>query len=118
MSKGKLRLLWGVVGVVILASCFLLGYGLNHNKQKHTGITLQVLKVEAKPAEHIEEGYGYRIYVNDTLIIDQPFIPNTSRLPFRSKKDAKKVGELVVSHMRTRGDISISTKDLKTLGIL
>lgn len=117
MTSSPKRPIIAIVAVIcVLSGCFAVGYSLNHRKSK--GITLRIVKVDAKSENQMQQGYGYQIYVNDTLVIDQPFIPNTAKRPFQTKKDAEKVGKIVVDHMRTRGDISISTKELKSLGVL
>lgn len=48
-----------------------------------------------------EGGFGYRIYRNQRLFIDQPYIPALpGRKAFRSRRDAGKVANLVLEKLR------------------
>jgi hypothetical protein len=116
LKKSKLHLLIGVLLAIIFIFIFVFCFAGNHKKK---GIHLEVVKVEANLVEHIEKGYGYQIYVNDTLVIYQPFIPDVQgKIPFRSKEDAFKVGDFVVNRMRTHNDFFVSQRDLEKLGVI
>jgi hypothetical protein len=115
-KKSKLRILYGALLAIVLIFVVALCFSKFH---KRKGISLEVVEVKANPAENLEEGYGYRIYVNDTLLIYQPFIPSVpGKQPFKTKDEAFKVGELVVHHMQTYGDFFVSKDDLKKIGVI
>lgn len=104
-----------LIGTLVLG----IAYCYSANRKKKEGIHLEIVEVAGSPIQKsAEKGYGYRIYVNDTLLIYQPFIPNVlGRHPFKTKNDAKKVGNLVVHHMRACGNFFVSRKEIDSLDI-
>ena len=64
-------------------------------------------------------GWGYTIYVNDSLYIRQSFIPGLNgRHSFASREDALKTGELAIKKMAITHKMPfISQKDLQQLHI-
>lgn len=65
-----------------------------------------------------DDGYGYRIFQYDRPVIVQPFIPALpGKETFRTKQDARKVGNLVLKRVKAGEDCSVSKEDLKKEGI-
>lgn len=64
-------------------------------------------------------GWGYEIYANDTLIIQQRFIPAVpGKKGFVSKEQAKTVAGLVIKKMATTKDFPhVSIQELDSCGI-
>ena len=72
---------------------------------------LEIVQVE-------EYGYGYKVYEGKRTIIVQPFIPVISgKKSFKTRKDAEKVGTLVLRRIEAGEDFSISREDLKELNV-
>ena len=67
-----------------------------------------------------EAGWGYAIYTDNKLYIQQPFIPGVSgKHGFASQKDAQKAGGLVFRKMRQQQRFPvISRKELQEVGIM
>ncbi len=64
-------------------------------------------------------GYGYDIFVNNTLFVHQPTIPCLpGNKGFKTKSDAKKVATLVIAKIK-KGQIppSVSISEMEKLGI-
>lgn len=74
--------------------------------------------VELKPVQ-TDSGWGYEIYVNDTLYIKQKYIPTISgNHAFKSQEDATKAGKLVMTKLK-HGKIPTLTQDeLKEMNII
>jgi hypothetical protein len=66
-----------------------------------------------------ENGFGYKIYIEGNLYVDQPTIPAVAgNKGFKTKIDAEKVANLAIKKIR-QGIIppTISVEELKNLGI-
>jgi len=64
-------------------------------------------------------GWGYQLYVDTTLYIDQPFIPVISgHQPFATEEDAKKVAHLVLDRVSKQETPALDSADLINLGII
>jgi hypothetical protein len=65
-----------------------------------------------------ECGWGYTISTNGKVVIVQPFIPALEgRVPFETKRDARKTGEIVLERLIKGDDPSLSREDLQKAGI-
>lgn len=65
-------------------------------------------------------GWGYQIYKDSTLFIDQPTIPAIGGgLEFETLQDANRIAELVVSKLQTRkiGLPTVSIHELDSLQV-
>jgi Domain of unknown function (DUF4907) len=63
-------------------------------------------------------GWGYDIYVKDSVYISQDIIPTiTGRKAFASENDAKKLGELMVAKMKNNLRPVITDFELDSLKI-
>lgn len=67
-----------------------------------------------------EDGFGYKIYIDGTLYVDQPTIPAVAgNSSFKSESDAKIVADLAIEKIHQ--DIippTISVEELTSLGII
>ncbi len=98
-----------LTGILLIPVFFLL-INCNH-KPKYAELKLTVVEVE--------NGWGYKIDVNDTTLIYQPTIPGIyGNKPFHSKEDAKKIGEIVLRKLSKRQIPSISEEELIKNGII
>lgn len=80
----------------------------------HEGEVFVSLKTEQVPG-----GWGYKIYTDTTLYIDQPYIPVISgNKPFPTEQDAKKTAELVLEKLKKQELPSLDSADLINLGII
>lgn len=60
------------------------------------------------------DGWGYRIVVNDKVLINQPTIPAIDTVrPFPSEISAYTVGSLVLDRMNKNLDFSVSIEDIE-----
>lgn len=103
MTK-KLFLLIVLSFIVIICSIYYYGY-----QQLHS-IRLNVIETE--------NGWAYNILNNNQVFIHQPNIPaiqNTKA--FKSKADAKKVGNLVLQKIKTNSFPVVSKEELDSLKI-
>lgn len=67
----------------------------------------------------VPNGYGYKIFSGDKLLIQQEFIPAVKGdIAFGTKKDARKVANLVIEKIRNRTSPQISVEELEALGIV
>jgi hypothetical protein len=75
--------------------------------------------IVAKAKQLNTGGWGFDIYVKDTVFISQDIIPSiTGRKTFTSKKDALKVGELMVAKMKNNLRPVITDFELDSLKIV
>ncbi len=65
-----------------------------------------------------ENGWGYTITQNDKIIIKQTIIPAVeNNSSFKSKRDAMKVGELVLQKLNNNLSPTVTKNDLNLLSI-
>ena len=65
-------------------------------------------------------GWGYQVYKNEQLFINQPHIPSIQGVKgFKSKEDAQKTGEFIIRKL-TQGIMppSVTEIELDSLGVL
>ncbi len=66
-----------------------------------------------------DDGYGYRIFNGDRLVIQQEFIPGVKgNLKFESGEMAKNVAEKVVHKLANGKNPIITIKELRVLGVV
>jgi len=77
-------------------------------------------QIEVKIVDSNENTFGYEIWVEGQKIIYQPTIPSMAgNKGFKSKEQAQKVADLVVSKIRkNQMPPSVSPEELDSLGIL
>jgi hypothetical protein len=64
-------------------------------------------------------GWGYEIYVKDSVYISQEVIPSISgRTGFKTENDAQKVGELMVLKMKKNMIPNITEYELDSLKVI
>jgi hypothetical protein len=88
-------------------------------KQDETPQHPQAGKVRFEVEESEHGGYGYKIFNNDKLYINQPMIPSVAGIKgFETKEDAQKVANLVVEKINN-GIMppAVTEEELKKLNI-
>jgi hypothetical protein len=88
----------------------------NHSKSETKPTVSPNVKYEITVSEN---GYGYKIYMDENLYISQPNIPAMSGTAgFQSEADARKIAELAVSKIK-QGIMppTITTEEIKDNGI-
>ena len=66
-----------------------------------------------------DNGWGYEISVNNTLIIHQPYIPAVSgNHSFDNRSLARKTGKLVIEKLKNNKPPYISPEELESIGIM
>ncbi len=69
--------------------------------------------------EKVSGGWGYKIYSDTTVYIDQPYIPVIpGDKPFPSEEDAKKTAELVMEKLKKQESPALDSADLVNLGLI
>lgn len=107
MNMKKNKRISSVGCIVLLLLCGFV-YEYMHTANK---FHLEVIQVE-------NNGFGYKIYEKERLIIIQPFVPTISgKRAFKNKQDAGSVGSLVLERIKAGEDFAISNADLNNLGI-
>lgn len=67
----------------------------------------------------VENGWGYKIYKKNKVIIKQDIIPGMPvKKPFTTEKDAIIVGELMIEKLKNKKIPSISYKELQINGVI
>jgi len=67
----------------------------------------------------LENGFGYKIYDGNKLLIRQEFIPAIKgEKPFKSHSDAQKVADLIANKIRKGTSPRIEKGELVALGII
>jgi hypothetical protein len=76
----------------------------NETEKKNLVLKLSHISNDCKDNKHInfktfkiKKGWGFDILVNDKIFIHQPSIPAINgNLPFKTKRDAKKIAKLMI----------------------
>ncbi|MUU77167.1 DUF4907 domain-containing protein [Winogradskyella sp. HL2-2] len=98
----------GVFMLILTLTIFFLYIKNTNNKSKATNQSLYSLKVIEN-----KDSWIYEIYKNDTMFIRQEYIPSAKgKQSFKTKEDAKKIGNLVVSKLSKNVFPVISKNDL------
>lgn len=62
-------------------------------------------------------GWGYSVSINEVVIM-QPYIPAVEgRIPFETRRDARRAGEIVLERLIKGDNPSLSLEDLQKAGI-
>lgn len=104
----------GIVASLVFG-LFLVGCA-NHTKSETKPAVSPNVRYEITVSEN---GYGYKIYMDENLYISQPSIPGLSGTAgFQSEADAHKIAELAVSKIK-QGILppTITTEEIKDSGI-
>ena len=109
---------------VFIYCLLLLSFGYCSLEEKKTCTTSQTANVQTSKQYHYEiikvaNGWGYRIFVNNTLYIEQLNIPAIEGIkPFKDSKQAQKMAEVVIKKVQKSADFpTISVKELDSLKI-
>ncbi len=121
LSANKIRLICLVLSLLLFVSCNQPG---SSKEIKEGTIVPKIFlnkKIELKTYSNNStlSGFGYDIFINDSLYVHQPHIPAIQgEKGFASKLDAEKIGNLVIIKIRN-GVIppSITISDLDSLEI-
>jgi hypothetical protein len=99
------RLLWCLM---IFAAIHLMGSCKDdHNSSGDDKLPVKVIAVPSG------KGWGYQIYVDEKLYIDQANIPAVSGVQtFKTREDALKIGNLVMNKMKN-GKRTVTIQELK-----
>ena len=118
MTKNKINLL--IIGVLLIASIIAT---ILHDK-KSPGSNESGTSSMAVPSSvslkvyPLDEGWGYKIYLDSTLYIFQETIPGFSgNHKFKSQSDAMQCGELVIKKIKLNKVPFISVEELDSLKI-
>lgn len=77
--------------------------------------TQSIYSLEVK---EVNQGWAYEIYFQDKLVIRQKTMPGVAnKIFFSTRKDAEKVGHLVINKLNKRESPSISREELISEGI-
>lgn len=105
----------GIIVSFVWGFLFLVGCA-NHSKSEAKLSVSSIVRYEITVSEN---GYGYKIYMDENLYISQPSIPGLSGTAgFQSEADAHKIAELAVSKIK-QGILppTITTEEIKDSGI-
>ena len=105
----------GIIVSFVWGFLFLVGCA-NHSKSEAKLSVSSIVRYEITVSEN---GYGYKIYMDENLYISQPSIPGLSGTTgFQSEADAHKIAELAVSKIK-QGILppTITTEEIKDSGI-
>lgn len=104
-----------ILGVLVL---LVLAYFFYQNFHKEKEITNPYTDAQITSETYAtENGFGYKIYIDGQLYVDQPTIPAVAgNESFETKADAEKVANLAISKIR-QGIIppTISIEELKSI---
>ncbi|MCD8183005.1 MAG: DUF4907 domain-containing protein [Bacteroides sp.] len=97
------------VGVLsLMTACLFCCAG--HTSADSDGLQCEAIKVK--------EGYGYIVVHEEDTLIYQPFIPAVSgKIPFATKEDALKIGELVCRKLSEHQLPTVTQEELTSSGI-
>lgn len=95
-----------LISALLVITIVVINLTVNNQKGHLTPYSLSVLKEK--------NGWYYEVSLNDKLLIKQLYIPAVKgNQYFRSKKDAKKVGELMIHKLKNKKTPTITYNDLK-----
>ena len=121
LSANKIRLFFLILPLLLFCSCN--QHSPSNEITEGTVVSKKNFnaKIELKtyPNNNTLSGFGYDIFINDSLYVHQPHIPAIQgEKGFASKLDAEKIGNLVIIKIRN-GVIppSITINDLDSLSI-
>ena len=106
----------GIMVSFVWGFLFLVGCA-NHSKSEAKPAVSSNVRYEITVSEN---GYGYKIYMDEHLYISQPSIPGLpGTAGFENEADARKIAELAISKIK-QGIIppAITLKELETNGII
>jgi len=68
----------------------------------------------------VDSGWGYKIYKEDKVFINQPFVPAVNgKHYFKNKKDATLTAQLVIDKMAKKTGLpSVTLQELDSIGVL
>lgn len=96
--------------LALIAVPLLFFSGCRKEQKRDKQFELKIIKVGS--------GYGYQIYNNNKIIINQPNIPAIEyEKPFSDSTQAKKTGELAMRKLRRYKLPSISKSELDSMNI-
>lgn len=102
--KGK-KALWGLMLLPLLLILFYFrsgDMGFPHGRQPE----LQTFQ--------LGDGWGYRIMMNNKVLIYQPTIPAIdTACSFPSEESARRVGSIVLDRLRSNRDFSVTATEIK-----
>ena len=110
MTKKKI-LGCSVTGILTVIACLSFSKAsFSNTDSSDPSFSMEVIEVNG--------GYGYQISHNNHITIFQPFIPCISgKKPFKEKRDAEQVGQLVMKRMKSGENYTVTLDDLESLGI-
>ena len=119
MTKNKINL--SIIGVLLIASIIATilhdkkSPGSNESGTSSIAVVPSSVSLKVYP---INEGWGYKIYLDSTLYIFQETIPGFSgNHKFKSQSDAMLCGELVIKKIKQDKVPFISVEELDSLKI-
>lgn len=101
-----------IAGVLVSLGAVLFGmnYVLKKNKAKKTDLQIEVYEYGT--------GYGYRIFSEEEILIQQNFIPALEdKRPFCDREEADRIASYVVQKIRQGSNPAISLSELRELKI-
>jgi len=102
-----------IISLLLIVGLFLYGVGHVSSVKKTHSSTLQKEVIE------VPNGYGYQIFSGNKLLVQQEYIPAVKgNKPFQSRKDAKRVADLVIEKILSRQSPQITLEELNSLEIL
>lgn len=97
-----------LVGLITLSGC------KPKTSPSHKGEVFVNIKTMQVPG-----GWGYRIYMDTTLYIDQPIIPAVGgNQPFTSEKDARNTARLVLEKIAKAESPAVDSAELVKIGVV
>lgn len=117
MTKKKGIITVGLILLAVIATT-LLYYSESPGSQEAGTSSTQKQADIALNVYTIDNGWAYKILINNSTFIVQEQIPGApGDKTFQSKSDAKKCGELVVEKLKKRIIPSVTKDELDSLGI-
>ena len=109
-SSGKSKFIFfGLAGATLLIGIII----WNHSREKDDQVYVEVRTL------HTDSGWGYDILTDGKTYIHQIFIPAVAgKHAFKTREDALKVGRKVISKISSHQLPTISTNELKEMGIV